>query len=357
MLYNGGPNVPEVVDVTKLPLGQTAVLAYDDTTKQVSPVGMYVQPVAGGAFGPLHPLGISGPIETNFSPSGETYVLNVQIPQDFATNLPGVTMELYRFRGTSLTPVASIGLAYSLDPNSGVETWDGLPPTFEDAAGNYYVAWIAQGDVDNCPASDGGPGAESEQLCVVYRRITSGGVPGPPVVQIGNDDGKGTAPVVDLGPIAANQQGAGWMLYTNVNATSNTPTLYAEPLASSVSVGTVTASGDAVSAPVSCAGSSSTSCELSGKLESGGAAADRAAAASAAHATVYASVVKRLKGGTKAKLVLRLDKAGKKLLARRHRLKLQLLITETFAGVKKPTTVLSESVTFGKSGNRRKKRR
>jgi hypothetical protein len=347
MLYKGGPNVPDIVDVTKLPLGQTAVIAYDDSTKQVSPVGMYVQPVAGGAFGPLHPLGISGPVETNFSPSGQTYVLNVQIPQDFGTSLPGVTMELYRFRGTSLKPVASIGLAYSLDPNSGEETWDGLPPTFEDAAGNYYVAWIAQGDVDNCPASVGGPGAESEALCVVYRRITSGGVPGPPVVQIGNDDGKGTAPVVDLGPMAANQQGAGWMLYTNV-APDNTPTLYAQPLASSAAVGTVTASGDAVSAPVTCAGNSSSKCVVSGKLESGGKAADRAAAASAAQAIVYASVVKRLKGGTRTKLVLRLDKAGKKLLARRHRLKLQLLITEMFAGVKKPTPVLAQSVTLGR---------
>ena len=358
MLYNGGPNVPDIVDVTTLPLGQTAVLAYDDTTKEVSPVGMYVQPAAGGAFGPLHPLGISGPIETSFSPSGQTYVLNVQIPQDFQTNLPGVTMELYRFRGTSLNPVASVGLASSLDPNSGEETWDGLPPAFEDASGNYYVGWIAQGNVDSCPPSIQGVSGDSEALCVVYRRITSGGVPGPPVVQIGNDNGKGTAPVADLGPIAANPQGAGWMLYTNVNATNNTPTLYAQPLASSASVGTVTASGDAASAPVFCAGSSSSSCELSGKLQSGGgAAADRAAAASVAHATVYASVIKRLKGGTKAKLVLRLDKAGKKLLARQHRLKLQLLITETFAGVKKPTTVLSESVTFGKSGNRRKKRR
>jgi hypothetical protein len=73
------------------------------------------------------------------------------------------------------------------------------------------------------------------------------------------------------------------------------------------------------------------------------------AAAARARTSGYADITKRIKGGAKATLELRLDKAGRTLLARKHRLTVKLLITETIGAVKTPTTVVSQNVTFGKA--------
>jgi hypothetical protein len=89
---------------------------------------------------------------------------------------------------------------------------------------------------------------------------------------------------------------------------------------------------------------------VQGSLGGGGAGKPQdpgLAAAARAGTSGYGGVTKRITGGAKARLVLRLDKAGRKLLRRHHRLTTKLLITETVGAVKTPTAVLSQSVSFG----------
>jgi hypothetical protein len=153
------------------------VFAYNEAASTISggpPVVMYVQPVAGGTFGPEMPLGVSSAFETVFSPSEGTYLLNVEINQSFAALT--IPMELYEFRGTALKPVATIGDVDddAIDPNDGNGTWQDLPPLFEDAKGNLYAAWEVSGGNDGCLNVD-----PSETECTVERRIIDGVIPGP----------------------------------------------------------------------------------------------------------------------------------------------------------------------------------
>jgi hypothetical protein len=339
------------LDLTKLPQGQTAVLADDITPGKLSalsPVGMYVEPPSGGPFSAFRSLGISGPIETDDSPSGQSYVLNVELAaQDHpkhSIDTLGSTMELYRFRATSLVPVGAVGLAANLDLDA--VGWDQLPPTNEDAEGNFYAAWLAPGSFDGCPGSLNGLPGDGQTDCLVYRRVSSSGVTGPTVVLIGNNNGKGSANPAGLGPIAVNTRGAGWMLYTQHGA-ADSSNLFAEPLtAAAAATSPPAVNGSTVAVPITCAGGADTNCAVQAELTTTAGGAARDARAARVHTTVLARITEKLKGGHSTKLVLGLDKAAKRVLARKHRLVAQLLISETVGAINKPTTVLSKRVTF-----------
>ena len=69
---------------------------------------------------------------------------------------------------------------------------------------------------------------------------------------------------------------------------------------------------------------------------------------------MLAHLTRTLRAGAKLTLVLKLNSRGRALLARKHRLTAQLILTEVVGAVKTPTTVLSESVTFGKAGRNKR---
>jgi hypothetical protein len=336
---------PWAIAVTKLPQGQTAVLLdrYGPGFEHgADAIEMAVQPAAGGSFGPLRPLGITeqgtpyGVLPT-FSASGDSYILNpgATSPTDQDFRRP---LELYRFRATNLVPVATVG-----------ETSGGAADAtdYEDQLGNLVVTWYGGSGEDGCPGKIGTAGAP-QYNCLMYRRIVTGGLLGPKVVlsTVAFD-----TPLSGLGQVAANSQGAGWVLLgQGAGPDKYSYTLVAQPLVSSATATPPSVSGSTVTDSVACAGSPRTSCLVQGSLGGGGAGKPQdpgLAAAARARTSGYGSVTKRIKGGAKARLVLRLDMAGRKLLGRHHRLTTKLLVTETVGAVKTPTTVLSQSVSFG----------
>ena len=220
-----------------------------------------MQPANGVSLLRPGPLGDRRPIETDYAPSGSSYVLNVELagqdqPKNFTDTL-GSTMELYRFRATALVPVATVGFASGLNLNA--VGWDGLPPTYEDSTGDLYVAWQAHSGFDGCPSTP--EGLSSDLTCLVYRRISSGGVPGPDVVLVTNTGAGGN--VSGLGPIAVNSQGVGWMLDDGDNTSTNTSSLYAQPLVSAAAVTTPpVVAGSSVKVPGTCAGGPGSNCGL-----------------------------------------------------------------------------------------------
>lgn len=350
--------VPALAGVTELPNGDAAVFAYNEAASTISggpPVVMYVQPVAGGTFGPEMPLGVSSAFETVFSPSEGTYLLNVEINQSFAALT--IPMELYEFRGTALKPVATIGDVDddAIDPNDGNGTWQDLPPLFEDAKGNLYAAWEVSGGNDGCLNVD-----PSETECTVERRIIDGVIPGPIVVMSNNfaPDGKPTTPdgvIPGLGPVAANAAGQAWGVSSLQAFQGNSYSgedwvndLYLTQFPTSAEVTTSPAvSSSDVSVGLSCSGAASSSCKVEGVLEAAaGRSASGARSAAKTKRTIYAELIKTLKGGSRGKLVLRLNKAGRALLARRGHLSLTLAITETVGVDATPTSLLSRTVSF-----------
>jgi len=336
---------PWAIGVTKLPQGQTAVLldkygpGFEHGTDAIE---MAVQPAAGGSFGPLRPLGITeqgttdGVLST-FSASGDSYILNpgASSPTDQDFRKP---LDLYRFRATNLVPVATVG-----ETSGG----NAQATDYEDQLGNLGVTWYGGSGEDGCPGKIGTADAP-QYTCLMYRRIVAGGLLGPKVVL---STYAFDTPLSGLGQVAVNSQGAGWVLLgQGVGGDSSSYTLEAQPLVSSATAAPPTVSGSTVTDSIACAGSPRTSCLVQGSLGGGGAGKPQdpgLAAAARARTRGYGSVTKRIKGGAKARLVLRLDKAGRKLLGRHHRLITKLLITETVGAVKTPTTVLSQSVSFG----------
>jgi hypothetical protein len=315
---------------------------------------MYVQPAAGGSFGTVRQLGISGPIATEAAASGSSYLLNVETQQQYQphnfNDTLAATMELYRFRATSLVPVAAVGLASDLDLNA--VSWYDLPPVYEDSHGDFYAAWLTKADFDGCPDTSTDT-LSFDSGCLMYRRVSANGVPGPKVVLSTEpdqeDDLGGSGQVGGLGPIAVDSQGAGWVLDLSDITGSGDETLYAQPLVSTAAVtSNVAVHGITVDAPLTCTGSSNISCVLTGELTTSAAAARGAGVARTAHThlAVLARVSLKLAGGRKKTLALHLRSAAKKLLARRHRLTVQLLITEKVGAVKMPTIILSKRVTF-----------
>jgi hypothetical protein len=358
---------PGVAGVTELPNGQGAVFAYNyaaASSDGAAPVVMYVQPVAGGAFGSARPLGVSSAFETVFSPSEGTYLLNVEIDQAFADSST-IPMELYQFRGTALKPVATVGDVddNAIDPNDGEGTWKDLPPIFEDAKGNLYVSWEVTGGNDGCLNVD-----PSATECTVERRIIDGAVPGPIVVMSNNfaPDGKATTPggvIPGLGPVASDAEGQAWgvsdlqvdqgVSYTDEGYVND---LYLTPFPTSAEVTTSPSVGsDEVSVGLSCSGAPSSSCKVDGVLAASGRTGSGARVVAKTKRTIYGEVIKTLRGGASGKLVLKLNKAGRALLSRTGRLKGTLAITETVGVDATPTTLLSRSVSFHKRTLKKKR--
>jgi hypothetical protein len=352
--------------VTLLGDGQTAVLAANITTSAFamssyypgnSAIGMFVQPAGGGAFGPIQQLGISGPVETDFAPSQGTYLINVESGVKNGVKLGlgpfhNEPMELHDFRGTSLQSLGTIGTTQG--PFDSQSEWDTLPPSSEDSAGDLYVAWIAADGFDGCPPSPPDTPASSKlhnpvDGCLIYRRIAPGGLFGPKIVlSEAFDHQPGAGYVVDaLGDpdqIAANAAGAGWVLVWRggVVGGTGTPTLYAQPLASSGGLSAApTVSGATTTVPLTCAGAGSGTCAISASVDSSSSMAMAAKKKPKARTIVYASAHFSLKGGAKHKLVLRLDKAGKRLLAHRHTLTVALVVTQEAGVSTTPTPIFS----------------
>jgi hypothetical protein len=341
-------------DVTELPNGQTAVLAstYKAYSTAAPPIGMYVQPAGGGAFGPVRQLGISGAAEADFSP-GESYVLNIETsaqnhPRTFTDTL-GANMELDAFRGTSLRQLAAVGFASDL--NLKAFAWAELPPSYADSNGNLYVAWLTRATFDGCPDKAHAT-FPFYSGCLMYRRIAPGGLLGPKIIlstQGTSDAGVAapSQPVDGLGAIAVNDKGEGWVLVSRGNSN---PTLYAQPLVSSGGpTGAPAVSGSSVSVPLACTGAPGTSCSLTAQLQapgSGRIAALSARARKPKHPAVYATAKLKLAGGHRKSLKLHLNSAGKRLLARRHHLKLELIVAQSVGAVRTPTTLLQQTVTL-----------
>ncbi len=333
----------QLIDVTKLPEGQTAVLA-DPTDKTPGPVSMFVQSTEGGPFGPPVPLGISGPSEATSS-SQDSYVLNVETQT--TTEIDGIyaaPMELYRFRGLSLRPVATVGAAV-FDLNA--VDWANLPPVFEDGSGDFYAAWYTNVGFDGC--NPPGPAAD---YCLMYRRIAPGGLLGPKLVVNMTSVHQGY-----LGPIGADSQGAGWILTVQEPDSGTTEELDAVPLPSSAAAGPPSVAASSVDVPVSCGAGAGSNCGLTAVLvapTSGGAGDVGSARLARAHTLELAHLTRKLRGGASATLVLKLDRAGARLLARRHRLKAELVITQALGSSGKSSPVLSKSLTFKSAARSRR---
>jgi hypothetical protein len=339
------PNTQNVIDVTKLPQGQTAVLIESSSAQGSDPVGMRVQVSQGGAFGPLMPLGISGPSAAVSSPGG-SYVLNQETAKPTAIDgLDTYPIELYQFRGVSLVTVASVGAG---NGDASTANWWSAPPVFEDAIGDLYTAWYTEPNFDGCTS----PGVNNNE-CLMYRRIAAGGLLGPKIIlaRLGTLSQGTLGLETGLAAIAANSQGAGWMLTYGPAHPGGNNELEVVPLPSSAAAGTPTVKATAVAVPVSCGGSGGSSCPLTAVLvpPTSGAAPDPGwALAAAARSTVFAHVVLKLHAGSKTTLVLKLDRVGRTILASRHRLTAKLLITEVLAGAKAPTTIVSKELKFAR---------
>jgi hypothetical protein len=374
------------VGVTQLANGLTAVFAEDITptilnTQSMddgtntwpfdSAVGMYVQPAAGGAFAPIQQLGVSGPIETDFASGQDTYLVNVQSGSSCqqesyctgdAVNEP---IQLYDFRGTSLESLGSVGTTQG--PYDQQSEWDTLPPSFEDSAGDMYVAWLAGNGADGCPpAPPDNPSSDKLTYfvdgCVIYRRIAPGGLFGPKIVlsysytHQGNNNYE-TYFIGGVDQIATNAAGEGWVLSYrgSLTYTGGNDTLYAQPLVSSAGLSAPpSVSGTSVMVPLTCDGATSGSCGLTVSIDSSASAANSAQVASSKHShkskkrpVVLATAKLKLSGGGDKTLVLHLNSAGKRLLKGKHHLTVALQVSQKVGLVSKPTSVYSGKLTLG----------
>ena len=123
----------------------------------------------------------------------------------------------------------------------------------------------------------------------------------------------------------------------------------AVPLPSSASAGTPTVAESAVKVPLSCAGSLGSNCGLTAVLvaPTSGAAVDAGSAGAAgARTRVLAHLTRKLQAGASATLVLKLDRLGRTVLASRHRLTVQLQISELAGESRTPTPIISKKITF-----------
>jgi hypothetical protein len=324
--------------VTELANGEVGVLAYyidqtapSDTNPELSQVGMYVQPQSGGSFSPLHDLGINGPVETDFSPGAETYLVN-GVSSDASGGSVPEDLELYQFQGTTLEWLGTIGATDANDGGNalGLESeWDTMPPIYEDESGNLYTAWFAYGGDDACPGSEQS-GSTVVGGCLMYREVGAGGVMGPKVVLSEEYGGDSTDALGDVDQIAANSSGAGWVLDWREPGSSSTWTLYATPLSAAATVPTSpTVTGTVTSVPLTCTGTGT--CSLSVSLDSTAAAVRASAGHSAARSPKllarHTFTVKAGRHGVRLRLALGAN--GKRLLNRTRSLRGRLVVTES----------------------------
>jgi hypothetical protein len=324
--------------VTELADGEVGVLAYDitqtapaSTNPGISQVGMYTQAQSGGAFSALRDLGINGPVETQFAPGAETYLVNGVSSNPSGANVPE-DLELYQFQGTSLQWLGTIG---ATDTNTednalGLESqWDTMPPIYEDASGNLYAAWYANGGDDACPGSSQS-GSTVVAACLMYREVGAGGVMGPKVVLSEDYGGGATDKFGDVDQIATNSSGGGWVLGWRYPGTSSTLSLYAEPLSAAATVPTSpTVIGTVTSVPLTCTGTGT--CSLSVSLDTT-ASAVRASAghAAARSAKLLARRTFSVKAGRHlVRLRVALGAKGKRALDRAHSLHARLVVTQS----------------------------
>jgi hypothetical protein len=102
-----------------------------------------------------------------------------------------------------------------------------------------------------------------------------------------------------------------------------------------------TASGTTATVPLTCAGASTGTCAITATLDSSSSMAMAAKSRPKARAVVDATAHLSLNGGAKHKLVLRLDTAGKRLLARKRTLTLELVVTQKAGVATAPTAIFS----------------
>lgn len=364
--------------ITELANGDIGVLAYglDETapasTNPVTesgtpePVGMYVQPAGGGSFGHLQQLGISGPIETDFTPSGYTYLIN-GVSSDPTGGIgqvnsdPAEDLELYNFDGTSLHWLGTIGATgTNLGGNIlGLQSeWDTMSPSYEDPSGDLYTAWYASGGMDACPQGSTANGSNDVSDCLMYRVVGPGGVFGPKIVLSESYEDDYLDTIGDIDQIAANASGAGWVLVWRQVDGSDGITLYAEPLSAAATVPTSpTVNGTVTAVPLTCTGSGS--CSLTVTLDSPAFARLPADAGRTANAHVRADARRKVRdvvlaraklvvhGGAHRRLRLELSAAGKALLSRDHgRLTATLHVIERLGLTKAPSVVYEGHVSL-----------
>jgi hypothetical protein len=343
--------------VTELANGAVGVLAYDidqsspsSTNPGLSAVGMYVQPQSGGAFSAIHDLGISGPVETQFAPGAETYLVNAVSSDPSGSNVPE-NLELYQFQGSSLQWLGTIGASDdNLDENPfGLESqWDTMPPVYEDPSGNLYAAWFANASDDACPGSSQS-GSTVVSGCLMYREVGAGGVMGPRVV-LSESYGDGeTDGIDDVDQIATNSSGAGWVLGWRTATNSSSITLYAEPLAAAATVPTSpTVTGTVTTVPVTCTGTGS--CSLTVSIDTGASTARAVGRGAAAGLLVRRTF--RVRAGHRTRLRLVLKGRSARLLDREHRLQVRLAVTQRLGMTAARKQIYSRIVTLRRRPSR-----
>ena len=344
---------PQLAGVTILPQGQTAVLGWNTPGRgtgtngsgqpyPVSPLGMYVQPAIGGAFGSFRPLGVSGSFETDSTPSGPSWLLNDEPTKGDSLAGP---LELYDFRGTSLVPVATIGANYEDQITNNQELgWGSLPPTNEDVDGNFYAVWTVWGfQNEGC--------APANNICLIGRRVTSGGVLGPDlaldgVLPPGASPTAAGAERANPTPIqvAANASGVAWALELRFSANGSSG-LYAIPFPSAATVTVPVESGTGSSVDVSCAGSST--CLVTGQFEAVGRVPALALrGARKIKVTILGKATLSVKPGKTGKLKLKLNSVAVKQLRKAHSLKVKFVVTEKLRFSSTPVILFSKTLTF-----------
>jgi hypothetical protein len=357
-----GANLPGwwPAGVTELANGDTGVLAYyfdqkdpSETNPETAPVGIYVQPAAGGSFGTIRPLGISGPVESDFTPSGATYLVDGVSTAPTSTQDVPEDLELYDFQGESLQWLGTIGATddnFGTSNTFGYQTeWDSMPPSYEDADGDMYVAWYANGTTDACPGvPSGSPTGNDVYGCVMYRQIAPGGVFGPKVV-LSEDYGFGgdTDNIGDIDQIAADPDGDGWVLvWREQTSSSDYWELYAEPLSASATVPTPpTVTGTVTAVPLTCSGSGS--CSLTVTLDNNADVSHAVLAQDRAARTVLASERVELRGGTHRTVHLRLNRTGRALARRaRGRLAVRLVVVQSLGLTHAPSVAYDGTLTL-----------
>ena len=341
--------------VTELANGEVGVLSYyidaskpSSTNPGLSSVGMYVQAESGGSFSAVHDLGINGPVETQFAPGAETYLVNAVSSDPSGGNVPE-DLELYQFQGTSLQWLGTIGASddnITGNPFNLESEWDTMPPIYEDESGNLYSAWYANPGDDACPGSSQS-GSTVVSGCVMYREVGAGGVMGPKVVLSEDYGGGDTDDIGDIDQIAANASGAGWVLDWREPDSSSSWTLYATPLSAAASVpSSPTVIGTVTSVPVTCVGTGS--CSLTVSLDAG-ASAIRASAARSGARRSDALVLHHsftVKAGRRALLRLALDARDAALLRRAHSLRTRLVVTESLGLTAVKKQIYSHAITL-----------
>jgi hypothetical protein len=324
--------------VTELANGEVGVLAYyidqtapSDINPGISQVGMYTQAQSGGSFSALRDLGINGPVETQFAPGAETYLVDGVSSDPSGANVPE-DLELYQFQGTTLEWLGTIGATETntADNALGLESqWDTMPPIYEDASGDLYAAWYVNGGDDACPGSSQS-GSTVVGACLMYREVGAGGVMGPKVVLSEDYGGGQTDKFGDVDQIAANSSGAGWVLGWRYPGTSSTLSLYAEPLSAAATVpASPTVIGTVTSVPLTCTGTGT--CSLSVSLDSTASAVRASAGHAAARSSkLLARHTFTVKAGRHlVRLRLALGAKGRRLLNRARSLHARLVVTQS----------------------------